>query len=645
MKKVIIVLAALSLLCAPAQAQGFLSKLKEKASEAVGGNLGNVIPGMTEQAPQADNGSSIQAVSGEQALPPKRSSTFGWDGPVTPSSAKFPIPLMSEFPAVPSASALVNPVEADQIAYYKAIKAVTLRAEELNADTTCEDSETLMWREKANQALKDTFGLTDEEIAMLDRDDLSEAEQQRLSDKISRSVLGGMDAASLEQDAAKFENMSDEEIMSMMGQKTLESQFAVYDRNAADIRKYMGVSTSELKEAVSEQMSSGNTQKASPKTAALQKKSEAYQKAEAAKNPGFRKEADAFQQKLQGELTAASKQNSRSMMGGMGQMMDVMENSQAKMAPFIEMQQKTLQYVQDVAACYPAEESAADMQFAASERKKVMQIKSKIYQTKDPAVYNPLYLEALEMIMSYRERAAKAWVADVQKRFNTCKETLPKLIKINRQAIADGIIPECALWREPLNYVIHTGDVLAEAYSEFPSDYPKMYMEEVVVSLPIGAAGPEGGRGKDDAGYHGALTPWWPEFTVYGPAYYDAIVNGEMIFAVDGKGKVYKHTGGVTRGGGGAGGGWVPVSDEEVKKLNEQKPQVAPASESWTSSDGKRTVYYNAEGGFLQLPEGDQAYPTSWKKVGNELHWTHTASKDTGDGCFEYIVVKCTYKL
>ena len=284
-------LAALALMCSQAQAQNFLSKLKEKASEAIGnvagfggiGGIGGI--GGDESAAESmvpnDDPNSVQAVSGERALPARRASTFGWDGPVTPSEAKFPIPLMNEFPKVPSAASLVNPVESEQIAYYKAIKAVTLRAEELNADTTCEDTETKMWREKANQGLKDAFGLTDEEIAMLNRDDLSEADQKRLEDKISKAVLGDMDPSALEKDAAKYENMSEKDIEKMMTEKTLKTNFAIYDRHAAEIKKYMGVSTQELKDAAREQVESGETSKASPKNVALQNKVKAFHDADA----------------------------------------------------------------------------------------------------------------------------------------------------------------------------------------------------------------------------------------------------------------------------------------------------------------------------------------------------------------------------
>ena len=117
MKKLIIALAALTLLCAPAGAQGFLNKLKEKASEAVGNVVSGAIGEKIQDAiPESLKGAASQAeaptaVTGEQALPPRRESTFGWDGPVTPSSASFPIPLMNEFPAVPAAASLANPVE------------------------------------------------------------------------------------------------------------------------------------------------------------------------------------------------------------------------------------------------------------------------------------------------------------------------------------------------------------------------------------------------------------------------------------------------------------------------------------------------------------------------------------------------------
>lgn len=633
MKRITIIIAALALICSQAQAQSFLDKIKQKAESAIGGSLGDAVQGMipegiSQMAGQADNDdpNSVKAVTGEQALPAKRASTFGWDGPVTPSSAKFPIPLMNEFPAVPSAQELINPVEANQIAYYKAIKAVTLRAEELNMDATCEDTETLMWRQKANDGLKSAFGLTDAEVAILTDDNASEADKQRVSEKIEKSILGDLDVSALEADAARYENMSEADAVKMMSEKSLEATFQVYDRNASDIRKYMGLEVSELKAAAREQMTSPNYMEASPKMQACNKKMEAYQKAQSAKDPSFKKEADAFQKRFMEEQKLAQQKSSRSMMGGMGSAMDMMEKMNQKTAGLNDMQVKMSKYLQDIQACYDLKDATADVNFAASERKKLIEIKNKIYQTEDPSVYNPLYAQALERIMSYRERAAEVWVEDVQKRFNARKESLGKIIKINRQAIEDGLIPECALYREPLNVVIQAGDVLAEAYSEFPSDYPKMYKEEIVREINVSAAKVGCKR----------IHPWWPEFAVFGQADFDAIGAGKHIYSTAEDGKVYHFSG----------GSWSPVSDEELQKLNDKRKDASsPKSASWTSSDGKRKVFYNAEGGFLQMPEGDQVFPTAWKKTGNKLQWYHEAIEDTGNGNYKYQLVLCTYML
>ena len=481
MKKVVIALALVCFAAAPASAQAFLNKLKDKASEAmgnvasgalserIGGALGGMLPGgQAAQNSSSDDSNGISLGSGEQMLPSRRASSFGWDGPVTPSVAKFPVPLMNEFPPVPSAAELANPTEENQIAYYKAIKAVTLRAEELNADTTCEDEEAIMWRKKSNQMLKDMFGLTDEEIAMLDRDDLSEAEQQRIQDKISKAMLGDMDVNSIENMASGYEGKSEDEIVAMMAERNAAALDEVYDRNAADIRKYMGVSPAELKAASRAQMKSmGNS--SCPEMDALNRKVQAYQKQQAAVNPSFKKEASAFENKMRAETMQANKQASG--LSSMGNMMGQMAKMQEKASAITAMEQKMSAYLTKSQQLIAVPDEGADAQFSAADRKKVLALKEQIYASSDPSVYNPLYLQALQIIRSYRERAAAVWAADVQKRFNQMKANMTELIKLNRQAVADELIPECALWRIPLNLVISAGDVLAEAYSEFPCDY------------------------------------------------------------------------------------------------------------------------------------------------------------------------------
>ncbi len=627
MKRIIILFAALTLAASvPAQAQGLLNKLKEKAEQAVnnvgdklGEAVGGILPEGLKDAANASggDGSGFGVVSGEQALPPKRSSTFGWDGPVTPSSASFPVPLMNEFPPVPSAADLVNPVEEKQIAYYKAIKAVTIRAEELNMNQTCEDEETLMWRKKSNQILKDSFGLTDAEIAMLERDDLSEAEQKRLEEKIAKAMLGDLDVAELEKQAAQYEGMSEDQLVNQMMDKSLQATFAVYDRNASDIRKYMGVSVDEMK-AASRAQAASRSDKECPEMAALQSKVKAFQKEQAAKDPSFKKNADAFEKKMQQETMQAAMSSSG--LGNLGGIMGQVSEMQKKVSPIIEMEQKMAAYLAEVQKYVLIPDADVDAKFAASERKKLEDLKAKIYATEDASVYNPLYLQALESIKSYRERAAKVWVADVQKRYNALKDNMAALIKLNRQAVADELIPECALYRMPLNVVISGGDILAEAYSEFPADYPPMYKEEVVREASLSKVPGERPMG------------WFPEFAVLSPAQFDEIVAGKFIFASNADGDVFQFSG----------GNWTKLSKERVRELNEMKKTSTPAGQRWTSQDGKREVVYNAEMGNITLPEGDIVFPDAWKATGNAIQWAILKTVEDSD---KVQVILCTYKL
>ena len=615
-------IAALAMISASAQAQGFLNKLKQQAEQAVGNVvLGDKVQESVPQASalsQADDSDAPQAVTGEQALPPRRASTFGWDGPVTPSSAKFPIPLMNEFPAVPAASELAHPTEANQIAYYKAIKAVTLRAEELNADTTCEDEETLMWRNKANKMLSDMFGLTEAEIKMLDDENLPEADRKRLEEKMQKALLGDLNVDDLEKQAAQYENMSEADAMAMMADRNTSALDQVFDRNAADIKKYMGVTAAEMKAATRAQMNSSNPDKECPEMAALQKKSKAYQKEQSAKNPAFKKEAEAFEKRMQAETRDATMKASG--MGNMGGMMGQIAQMQQKAAPIMEMEQKMSQYFMKVQKLLEVPDNAVDAKFSAADRKKILALKEKIYATDNASEYNPLYLQALEIIKTYRDRAAKVWAEDVQKRFNQMKANMSELIKLNRQAVADEILPECALWRMPLNAVISAGDILAEAYSEFPSNYPPMYKEEVIREVSV-----SGVPGTYAAG-------WFPEFSVFGASHFDDIAAGKYLFASNAEGEVYQFNGGT----------WTKLSDKRIKELSKMKYDYEIGNQSWKSQDGKREVIFNADGGYIALPEGDEIFqPHAWKAYPDKIQWIYVGTTENG----KIQLILCTYKL
>ena len=627
MKKLFIVIAAMSLLCAPAQGQAFLNKLKEKAVQAVGNTIGNAIgdklqgdipDSVKDMAEMGETAADApQAVTGEQALPPRRASSFGWDGPVIPSSAKFPIPLMNEFPAVPSPSDLAHPTEEKQIAYYKAIKAVTLRAEELNESTTCEDEETLMWRKKANNWLHDLFGLTDAEIKMLEDENLPESEKKRLEEKMGKALLGDLDVNALESEAAKYEGMSEAQINAMMADRTFAALDPVFDRNAADIQKYMGVTAAEMKAASRAQMKSANPNKECPEMQALQSKSKAYQKAQAAKDPSFQKAADAFEKRMQAETREATMKASS--MGGIGGMMGKISEMQQKAAPIMETEQKLSNYFAQTTKLLQIPDNAVDAKFSVADRKKLLSLKEQIYATDNPAVYNPLFQQAQEIIKTYRERAAKVWAADVQSRFDKMKANMSEIIKLNRQAVADELIPECALWRLPLNAVISAGDILAEAYSDCPADYPPMYNEEIIREVPL------------DAVPGGEAYGWFPEFSVFGASHFDEIAAGKYLFASTDEG-VFQYNG----------GGWTKLSNERIKQLSEMKRDATPADQSFISQDGLRKVVFNAYGGYIMLPEGNEIFqPSAWKAYPNRIQWIYQNTTENG----KLQLVLCTYKL
>lgn len=612
------------LFAAPAaNAQAFLNKLKEKAESALSGAINDKISdkigekigdklggkiaektGIDVNAMQEGASSEFPISDSREVLQPKRSSSFGWDGVVTPSSAQFPIPLMGEFPAVPSAAKLANPVEEDQIAYYKAIKAVTLRAEELNADTTCEDEFTEKWRAETEKELMDAFGITADEMKAMNDGTLTPAQQEALEDRMRAKILGGVDLAQLEAQAKKSEGMTENDVMEL----AVSSTAAVFRKHDAELRKYHGISADEYIAATRESMKT-NSEAASR---ALEKKAEAHMKT---LDAATQKEAKAFQATLQKELMQAS-MNSVPGAGSALQVAQNMANIEKSLSPMMEKMQKLRKYNDDIIAAWPKQTwSDADARFSDSDRKKVEAIKAQIYATDDAGKYNPLYLQALELIRTYRERAAKVWAADVQKRFDGVKSSMGDVIKIQRQAVADGVIPECALWRTPLNLVIEAGDILAEAYSEFPCNYPVMYLEEVVREVKL----MEG------------ESAWWPEF--YVAENLDEVLAGRNIFK-EKDGKVYQFNKGQ----------WTLVPENYGKDM--VKSTKRPASASFKSSDGKREVLFNAQGGFLQLPEGDIVYPAVWDKRGSEIIWAANETVYDKDGiATAYRIVKCTYKL
>jgi len=91
-----------------------------------------------------------------------------------------------------------------------------------------------------------------------------------------------------------------------------------------------------------------------------------------------------------------------------------------------------------------------------------------------------------------------------------------------------------------------------------------------------------------------------------------------------------------------SGGSWTKLSDQKVKELSAMKKTATPAGQTFKSQDGRREVVFNAEGGYIMLPEGDEIFqPHAWKAFSNKIQWLNVATTEDG----KYQLILCTYKL
>ncbi|MBQ8991143.1 MAG: hypothetical protein IJQ60_07095 [Prevotella sp.] len=215
MKKMFFIMAALLMLStADANAQGFLKKLKQKAQAAVSSTKGTENEESEEQqdadSDEPADPSNLTVAQGDDIVPKRKTSTITWDGTITPSSASTAAALMKELPALPSAEKMARSTMEERDAYTQKIAAVTLRAEQLQKGTDeCSDAEMEALREKWENKIQNMFGLTKEEMAILNDENAPESKKKPIQDKVMMKIMGseGMDQAEM----ARFEKMSEKE--------------------------------------------------------------------------------------------------------------------------------------------------------------------------------------------------------------------------------------------------------------------------------------------------------------------------------------------------------------------------------------------------------------------------------------------------
>ena len=214
MKKIVLMIAALLMLStADADAQGFLKKLKQKAQAVVGNASGDEESEDADDADKAESGdvdpSQIAVAQGSDIVPKRKTSTVTWDGVVTPSKASSASALMQELPALPSAEQMARSNMEEREAYAQKIAAVVARAEQLQAEEKeCSDEEMEALRNKWENKVQNLFGLTKEEMAILQDENAPESKKQPIQDKVMANIMGG-DVDQLEMQ--RFEKMSEKE--------------------------------------------------------------------------------------------------------------------------------------------------------------------------------------------------------------------------------------------------------------------------------------------------------------------------------------------------------------------------------------------------------------------------------------------------
>ena len=207
--------ALLMLSTVDADAQGFLKKLKQKAQQAVSGVNSNDESEEAEESNDADEGeapdpSKMSIAQGSDIVPKRKTSTIVWDGTITPSSASTASALMKELPALPSAEKMARSTMEERDAYTQKIAAVITRAEQLQEnEKECSDAEMEALRQKWENKIQDMFGLTKEEMDILNDENAPESKKKPIQDKVMVKILGadGDDRAEME----RFEKMSEKE--------------------------------------------------------------------------------------------------------------------------------------------------------------------------------------------------------------------------------------------------------------------------------------------------------------------------------------------------------------------------------------------------------------------------------------------------
>lgn len=395
---------------ADAEAQGFLKKMKQKAEKALNKVTGVDEEPKEESAPTNENPMASTPTATDR-IPKLRQSTLVWDGEVRPSSASTVQQLLNELPPLPNLEDVVQPDETKREAYYRRLRAIELRVEELDDQWACSDEEMLAAREKIYKEMESFTGLTAAEMKRLEDPNLPEAERTRLEEKVKNHMLGGTDM-----DALSAKAQSKEERLEQI-EKEME---------ALEKKEKKGTLTEADKQRMME----------------------------------LSQEAMAMHQDL--------------MNSGMGNLMNISKQADAISQNIVgdqaEMNRRLKALSDKITAVGKNEEGVVKScdQIAAEYEDRLKVIYERVYRSNDVDSIHILYGQADELMKNYRTRAAKIFLHGLQVRLDNTKKLLPEAEAVYKEMADNGMIPQCATRRTPLNLVTRCVDILNEAYAAFP---------------------------------------------------------------------------------------------------------------------------------------------------------------------------------
>lgn len=267
MKKTLFLLALACCLPTAGHSQGFMKKLKQKVENAVGISESTDIAEDQTQADDNHDGNSdgnkpIQRPTPSDKLQKLRTATATWDEAVTPSKASSIEALLKELPPLPSVDEMANPNAAARETYYRKIVAVTTRVRELDKQYTCSNEEMIAFRENMYASTAKKLGITEAELRALENDMTSEAEKERITQKIVSNTIGDMSsleamAVDIEKrEAAAGGELSDQDRLAILAEhgNAMEDLGALMEKSSSLSSIQSGSGDAELDQRLAELM-------------------------------------------------------------------------------------------------------------------------------------------------------------------------------------------------------------------------------------------------------------------------------------------------------------------------------------------------------------------------------------------------------